>query len=302
MSYCANCGKYISDGGRFCVNCGAPVTDTEDASISKRTIVQDGTIHKCPNCGEVINSFTATCPTCGYEFRGINATSSVQMFTKELSKTTSAEQKVSIIRSFPIPNTKEDILEFMLLASTNIFGEQEKRVFDAWLVKFDQSYQKAKIVITDEGNLQTFQDIYDKTQKQIKRERRKRRVQTAGRTLSQSGAASKIALLIGKNLAVVAGIVLFIMAIITDSKHGNSSALELFGAILLIASAATLARRKASLIEFVIGALSGILSLCMARFLKNGSVLELSGGLILIIVAVNFFRRSVKKDTDKKGE
>ena len=297
MAYCTECGQKIDDDIKFCPNCGASTGRKGVDSSGARKIVSNGAIHKCPNCGEVINSFSDKCPTCGYEFRGTKVASAVQQFADDLSHATSTDQKVSIIRSFPIPNTKEDIFEFMLLASSNISGEQEKEVFDAWNVKFEHSYQKAKIVIRDETDIQKVQEIYDQANKQKKIEKRKQSTKAVGQALfkSGSGLAYNVAILAGKSLAIIGGLILYIMAIDTDKKGGNSSGLELFGGILLIASASFLVRRDASMIEYVIGALSGVLSIFMARFLDNGSFLELTGGVVLIIVAVNFFRGMIAK-------
>lgn len=297
MAYCPNCGKpVVDDTASFCSNCSHPLKLNKE---SEPRSVREGVVHKCPNCGEAIDAFTANCPSCGYEFRGSKAASSVQRFASELSQANEMQKKVSIIRNFPIPNTKEDIFEFMLLASSNISGEQNKSIFDAWLVKFNQSYQKARLVIRDAEDLKQIQGIYDQTQKRIKREK----IRMGAQALSNpEGRASRIVSLIGKNLAVVAGIVLYIMAIVTYKRNGNGSMLELAGVIVLIASAATLAKRNATLVEYIIGLLSGLLSIAMSKLLVNGSVLELGGVIVLIIVAVNFFRGAVKKGNKKEDE
>lgn len=52
MKYCKNCGKQLPDNARFCIDCGTPI---EEASF-KRRVDQAGTIYKCPNCGEVLES------------------------------------------------------------------------------------------------------------------------------------------------------------------------------------------------------------------------------------------------------
>ena len=44
---------------------------------------------------------------------------SIKEFSEKLIKTNDIEQQVLLIRSYPIPNTKEDILEFMILAKSN---------------------------------------------------------------------------------------------------------------------------------------------------------------------------------------
>ena len=286
MAFCPNCGSPVNNDAKFCSNCSHPLKVSDD--VSSRKTVQEGTLHKCPSCGEIIGSFTAKCPACGYEIRGSKSSSSVQKFVSDLSEAVSDDQKASIIRSFPIPNTKEDILEFMLLASTNLSGEQKKGVFDAWLVKFEQSYQKAKIVIKDESDFSRVEEIHEHAQKLIRKEKFRHGAQAISKSKG-------VLPLVGKNLPVIAGLILYIMAIVTYKKGGNGSMLELAGVVVLIASAATLARRNASVIEYVIGLISGLLSIAMSRLLDNGSMLELGGVVVLIVVAVNFFRGSIKK-------
>ena len=139
--------------------------------------------------------------------------------------------------------------------------------------------------------------IYDKMHKQIGKEKLLRNAKVVGDTISKSGnLLGKIFLLIGKNAAVIAGIVLFIVAIKIDGSDGNSSMHELIGVILLIASAATLTRRGASFLEILIGAGSGGLSFYLANYLDNGSILQLGGAVVLIIVAVNFFKKLAKEE------
>ena len=78
--FCLNCGKQIDDDSEFCCFCGEKVQriktqpqQKEEPKIeSKRNVVYEGNIHKCPNCGEVLKSFEATCPSCGFEFRNTN--------------------------------------------------------------------------------------------------------------------------------------------------------------------------------------------------------------------------------------
>ena len=295
MAFCINCGQQLAEGAKFCANCGKEVNDS--SSTMQRKSTYDGEIHKCPNCGEVLGAFVPVCPSCGYELRGAQSTKAIKDFSLKIEQAVSDEQKVTLIRNFPVPNTKEDIFEFMILASTNITGEQQKKVFDAWLVKFEQSYQKAQLVIKDSSDMARIKAIYDKAQKQVGKEKLLRNAKAAGDTISQSGnLLRKIFILIGKSAAVIAGIVLFIVAINIDGSGGNSSMHELIGVILLVASAATLTRRGASFFEILIGAGSGGLSFYLANYLDNGSMLQLGGAVVLIIVAVSFFKKLAKKE------
>ena len=110
-----------------------------------------GDVKKCPSCGSIAESFSLKCDECGYEFRNVDANQSVKKLTEELARIDSEfHSKTSIkskskfndevdeyitkedrkeeeeerkkefytrqseaIKNFPIPNTKDDILELL---------------------------------------------------------------------------------------------------------------------------------------------------------------------------------------------
>lgn len=108
---------------------------------------KEGDLKKCPSCGAPVQSFATKCLDCGHEFRNIDSSNSIKKFFKMLNdlESTSKEdtdnplkaigstyakmfseggmfgggkagkQKRELIKNFPIPNTKEDILEFLAL-------------------------------------------------------------------------------------------------------------------------------------------------------------------------------------------
>ena len=289
MSYCTNCGKQIPEGTKFCPNCGTPVTSHHNDASHK--VVEEGTVHKCPHCGDVISSFTSVCPSCGYEFRDVNISSTVQSFVNVLSNTPTTEQKIVVIRNYPIPNTKEDIFEFMLLASSNISGSSDGLLRDACTAKIEQAYQKAHLAIKDHKDLEQIDELYAQSLDRIKKEKRLQSARIVGESLkSPEGLFPKMVMLVARNFAIIAGIVLYRMAINSYNNHDNGSMLELCGGVVLIANAATLPKRNAPLIDYILAALSGYISITMSHLLDNGSMLELFGGIVFIVVAVNFFK------------
>ena len=218
MQFCPYCGTKLDEGARFCKNCGKAVSDTAeqtpkaqqpespDGNPSERKTVYEGYIHKCPNCGEVLDSFAVNCPTCGYEFRGVKGAISVREFAKKLEEIENTRptsrfgfkkifenqntvnetdmKKISLIRSFVIPNTKEDMLEFLILASSNInlqryndfeaISESEKAVSDAWQAKFEQAYEKAKLSFGDTPEFEKIHAIYKKKTGEVEKSKKKR--------------------------------------------------------------------------------------------------------------------------------
>ncbi len=171
MAVCIKCGQQLPDEARFCSGCGTPVDRTEKAEGNAREIKYEGTIHKCPNCGETLQAFTSVCPNCGHEMRETVASITVREFANKLEKMESKEQKIAFISTFPVPNNKEDILEFMSLASSNFDAYyyathlDEEDLSDAWLAKIEQCYQKAKISFGNDANFGEISIRYDEVHK-----------------------------------------------------------------------------------------------------------------------------------------
>ena len=169
--------------------------------------------HKCPNCGEVMESFLTVCPTCGYEIRDVRSASSVRelavklenisaqkmpafeekksvmkmVFGKDFKEGDEAEEalerfesqknqeKASLIINFAVPNSKEDIIEFMILAASNIDVKKgiDDDVTKAWISKLDQVYQRAEISMGKHSDFLQIKTIYDRKKKEIKNKKLK---------------------------------------------------------------------------------------------------------------------------------
>ena len=157
MAFCRNCGEQVSDDAKFCAVCGMPVEYTEQ---NTRKTTYEGVLYKCPQCGEVMKSFTAICPSCGYELRGASVSKAVQEFYEKLESAKTDELRVLLIQSYPIPNTKEDILEFMILAASNINSQLSPNLLEAWRAKFEQSYQKAELLFGSESQFNEIKELY----------------------------------------------------------------------------------------------------------------------------------------------
>ena len=207
MAFCINCGHQLSDGAQFCANCGKAANG--EPSVIQRKTVYDGEIFKCPNCGDILDAYESVCETCGYERRGAKATGSVRelqlnleelyakrppkkvhtIFTQALSDgqiSNTDEEIVGLIKNFAIPNNKEDIMEFIILASSNIdmkvYGVNSERyqmlnpaqreVSDAWLAKYEQAYQKAQLMFGGTQDFLNIQGVYERKMREIKKTKR----------------------------------------------------------------------------------------------------------------------------------
>ena len=190
MTYCTHCGKENPSDARFCSGCGKPIAFS--SAPNERKQIYDGVLHKCPNCGEILNSFITTCPSCGYEIRGAQSSKKVNEFADMLDNLTTTKQetarqkfwreefmlghhindekKIELIKSFVIPTTKEDILEFMsyaignvdttVLADDDYHNRTERAISEAWIAKLDQAYSKAVVLLGNDPAFESIKQVY----------------------------------------------------------------------------------------------------------------------------------------------
>lgn len=159
----------------------ASLSNTQKTTPSQKKF---GELLKCPSCGASVPSFTIICKDCGFEFRNISVNSSVKELSEKLehaSMTVVNEKKgwtdyskwfkvddikSQIVNNFPIPNTKDDLMEFAIFISHNIsprssfsFGgsASQRAEFDAkekwnvvWIEKYKQIIFKARLLCKDD--------------------------------------------------------------------------------------------------------------------------------------------------------
>ena len=180
MKFCTNCGKQLNDDAKFCDTCGAPVSGSQTPppipvveKKESRKQVFEGDIHKCPNCGTVLTSGIIKCPGCGFELRNIKASNAITDFSNKLNSI-SKQQKASFILSYPIPNTKEDFMEFLFLVSSEYvqqnyisMGSTEYFIYKAWESKYKQLKNKAYILKNDKDAWEQAQQVFKTTKRKM---------------------------------------------------------------------------------------------------------------------------------------
>jgi hypothetical protein len=151
-----------------------------------------GNIKTCPSCGAIVESFTSKCSDCGHEYMNTMAVSSIKKLNELLQDATNkinlAKQSTKpdeinwqnvhlyhpmniameinnahagIISSFPIPNTKEDLLEFLSISAAEAQKTPSDVVINTWKAKFNQVVNKSKIVFANEPNILEIINNYD---------------------------------------------------------------------------------------------------------------------------------------------
>ena len=132
---------------------------------------KEGIIRKCPSCGAPVESFNSVCKDCGHEFRNINSSNAVQDFYNKYSQIESlvfkeieqgkldeiypdiqiCERQARLVSVFPIPNTREDILEFLTIAVPEVNKKvywmelHKKQLRKAWRAKCEQIVMKGRL-------------------------------------------------------------------------------------------------------------------------------------------------------------
>jgi len=152
-----------------------------------------GDVRKCPVCGALVPSLSGTCPECGYEFSGVDANLSsnklaekIDSILKEANKQKNAlkhsgklstkkeegesrsaldkacddidfdadDQIRNAISNFSIPNTKNDLFEFI----TSLQSRSDSEYRDEYYQKLCEAYTKAEKLFANDP---IFKNILD---------------------------------------------------------------------------------------------------------------------------------------------
>jgi len=161
------------------------------------------TNQKCTSCGGVLEILNASCPYCGFDLSSAEVAASSQRLYAELMRVEEEERnrtndtssnflsnflsgrysvneeefikqkifsrKTGVISTFPIPNTKLDIVEFLSLAVgeggkkiTFFMQDEEKSYIRAWRSKAEQVIIKARFILREDKKMLEEIEFYAK--------------------------------------------------------------------------------------------------------------------------------------------
>ena len=147
------------------------------AEERKTEFAGSGVIKKCPNCGAQIEAFQVRCPACGFEIRGEEEGGSAALknfLSKYKNKGKNAH--ADMVKTFPLPNTVEDIIEFTLFASQQIKAISRKSEIDdtdidicaAWSAKLEEARIRAGLSFSkDDPRAENFKTLIDDSVKDV---------------------------------------------------------------------------------------------------------------------------------------
>ena len=129
-------------------------TNGQENGVQNST--KQGNVKKCPVCGAIVMAYQAKCDDCGYEFRGVDANKSSQILAAKLAELEKCgydwmdldEKQAQLVRTFPIPATKEDLIEFSTsMLRQDPFGSELKSAFKA---KASEAIMKLQILFPND--------------------------------------------------------------------------------------------------------------------------------------------------------
>lgn len=165
-----------------------------------------GDVRKCPACGAIVPSMAAKCPECGYEFTNVEANSSTRLLMQKIDEiqaqyaelTANVDNKdestirtrgyqvkrqlndrtAQLIQNFPIPNTREDLIEFLTLCIGNskadsIMPDGNDPVTPAWRKKLQQVIAKVKVALPNDQQAQELIEEYEGKRENSKKKGKK---------------------------------------------------------------------------------------------------------------------------------
>ncbi len=168
-----------------------PLNATEQVKPKSQ---KKGDIKKCPSCGAPIKSFASKCSDCGHEFTNIQTLISRQKIYDELDRIEKEERgrkksvfekiggeqeiikrinsrKSSLIGLFPVPNSKEDLLDFfnLSIAESKKHGgmHDDGSLRRAWIAKSKALKSKIELDLKNDPHAILLLKEYESNRKTI---------------------------------------------------------------------------------------------------------------------------------------
>lgn len=148
-----------------------------------------GDVKKCPRCGEPVEPMAVKCSACGYEFRNVEVLKSSQRLAEKLEAIDEAyrgkkveknmgfgikqdmtvfevsREQVTVIKNFPVPTTKEDLLDFAISMQSkwksSTMADDQVGLKSAYKAKYDECVNKAQLLFPNDP---MFQGVFEQAQ------------------------------------------------------------------------------------------------------------------------------------------
>lgn len=140
-----------------------------------------GELKTCPHCGANLGSFVGKCSECGHEIIGVESNHSAKEFFAKVEVIKNKKRKFlddgesnemgSLIQNFPIPNTKDDFIEFGTLCLTGM--KTDDATSEAWINKSTQIIAKGQMLFGNDPDINNLISSLQEGVKTTKKSKRK---------------------------------------------------------------------------------------------------------------------------------
>lgn len=189
-----------------------------------------GDVRKCPACGSLVPSLSGVCQECGYEFSGVDANLSSKALSAKIEEINEQQaqkaEKVEdedikweymvsgrvsavaqAIKSFPVPNTKADMFEFITTMQSNMLNPSiYKLEGEAYFTKYNETIIKASSLYKNDptisGLIENKNAVIDEFKK-INKKQKKIEMKPSAKTAIIGGAIVALVMLFCGIMAIV---------------------------------------------------------------------------------------------------
>jgi hypothetical protein len=149
--------------------------DSEVQKIQQQKQKDVAKVRKCPNCGAIISGLEVVCPDCGYKLSG-EIVSSAQKLADKINEIMTSNDPMylevvkrkynggdgeevikigekrrekainKLVDSFPIPNTEEDLFEFLLMMRSSGYNSKYRECISRAKLLFPNSPKIKEII------------------------------------------------------------------------------------------------------------------------------------------------------------
>lgn len=163
------------------VTSAPPVAPVAPAPAPQPTNQKFGGVNKCPACGSIVESGSVKCHECGHTFVNVSGNNSVQRLSDILREIEARHQNTgekkgmggflnnlgrsiglfdsgreeeicTAINTFPIPNSKEDLIEFIcfLKPKAELAKKTGEPIYIAYNTKYEECLSKAGLFLSED--------------------------------------------------------------------------------------------------------------------------------------------------------
>ncbi len=142
---------------------------------------KNAAIRICPNCGKRIPASKPVCPGCGWEIdTEADCQSAVYRLSQELKNRSllNFQTEYNVIRSFPIPRAKNDLLELTIYFKTRCLSDFKDEIWDeedACVQKYKECILKARQYYLNDADFIPLMKDFDEEMAENEARKAKRR-------------------------------------------------------------------------------------------------------------------------------